>query len=95
MRPRIGASAYAYGGPWHIRNANAYQAMLKAWLSKFKGIATSYLKSYFGWFRALDGSSKDRLKTVSMLALAVELVIFKLLELKKALPQLNPRARKQ
>ena len=60
-------------GPWHIQNANAYHARLKAWLAKFKGVATSYLESYLGWFRALDRASKGRLKTVPMLALAVGL----------------------
>ena len=45
-------------GPWHIQNANAYHARLKAWLAKFKGVATSYLESYLGWFRALDRASK-------------------------------------
>ena len=60
-------------GPWHIQNANAYHGRLKAWLAKFKGVATSYLESYLGWFRARDRASKGRLKTVPMLALAVGL----------------------
>lgn len=60
-------------GPWHIQNANAYHGRLKAWLARFKGVATSYLESYLGWFRALDRASKSRLKTAPMLALAVGL----------------------
>ena len=60
-------------GPWHIQNANAHHGRLKAWLARFKGVATSYLESYLGWFRALDRASKGRLKTAPMLALAVGL----------------------
>ena len=60
-------------GPWHIQNANAYHGRLKAWLARFKGVATSHLESYLGWFRALDRASKSRLKTAPMLALAMGL----------------------
>ncbi len=60
-------------GPWHIQNANAYHGRLKAWLARFKGVATSHLESYLGWFRALNRASKSRLKTAPMLALAVGL----------------------
>ena len=60
-------------GPWHIQNANAYHGRLNAWLVRFKGVATSYLESYVGWFRALDRASKRRLRTAPMLALAVGL----------------------
>ena len=56
--------------PWHIQNANAYHGRLKAWLARFKGVATSHLESYLGWFRALDRASKCRSKTAPMLALA-------------------------
>ena len=59
--------------PWHIQNANAYNGRLKAWLARFKGVATSHLESYLGWFRALDCASKSRLKTALMLALAMGL----------------------
>jgi len=60
-------------GPWHIQNANAYHSRLKSWMARFKGVATSYLENYLGWFRALDRASKTRLKTAPMLALAVGL----------------------
>lgn len=59
--------------PWHIQNANAYHGRLKAWLARFKGVATSHLESYLSWFRALDRASKSRLKTALMLALAMGL----------------------
>ena len=41
-------------GPWHIQNVNAYHGRLKGWMHRFRGVATSYLESYLGWFRALD-----------------------------------------
>ena len=41
-------------GPWHIQNVNAYHGRLKAWIRRFHGVATKYLASYLGWFRALD-----------------------------------------
>jgi transposase-like protein len=44
-------------GPWHIQNANAYHGRLKGWIARFKGVATDYLESYLGWFRALDRAS--------------------------------------
>jgi hypothetical protein len=47
-------------GPWHIQNANAYHGRLKAWLARFKGVATSYLEICLGWFRALDRASLSR-----------------------------------
>ena len=60
-------------GPWHIQNANAFHSRLKSWMARFKGVATSYLENYLGWFRALDRASKNRMKTAPMLALAVGL----------------------
>ena len=60
-------------GPWHIQNANAYHSRLKSWIARFKGVATSYLESYLGWFRALDRASKSRRRSAPMLALAVGL----------------------
>jgi hypothetical protein len=41
-------------GPWHIQNVNANHGRFKGWLSRFHGVATSYLSSYLGWFRAID-----------------------------------------
>jgi transposase-like protein len=60
-------------GPWHIQNANAYHGRLKGWIARFKGVATDYLESYLGWFRALDRANKRRLPVAPMLALAVGL----------------------
>lgn len=41
-------------GAWHVQNVNAYHSRLKSWVRKFCGVATCYLPSYLGWFRALD-----------------------------------------
>ena len=58
-------------GPWHIQNANAYHGRLKGWMHRFKGVATSYLESYLGWFRALDRTSRSRDRAPPMLKLAL------------------------
>ena len=58
-------------GPWHIQNANAYHGRLKGWMHRFKGVATSYLESYLGWFRALDRASRSRDRAAPMLRLAL------------------------
>lgn len=60
-------------GPWHVQNVNAYHGRLKSWMARFRGVATDYLQSYLGWFRALDRESKNRLQAAPMLALAVGL----------------------
>lgn len=60
-------------GPWHIQNANAYHGRLKGWIARFKGVATDYLESYLGWFRALDRASQTRRKSAPLLALALGL----------------------
>jgi len=60
-------------GPWHIQNANAYHGRLKGWMHRFRGVATSYLESYLGWFRALDRASRSRSKGAPMLKLALGL----------------------
>jgi hypothetical protein len=41
-------------GPWHINNGNGYHSRLKGWLRRLYGVASSYLRRYLGWFRALD-----------------------------------------
>ncbi len=58
-------------GAWHIQNVNAYHGRFKEWLRRFKGIATSYLPSYLGWFRALDRNAQTGTKPALLLALAV------------------------
>ena len=58
-------------GPWHIQNVNAYHGRLKAWMHRFHGVATKYLTSYLGWFRALDRFGSKPSPPSSWLALAI------------------------
>lgn len=58
-------------GPWHIQNVNAYHARLKGWMRRFRGVATRYLDSYLGWFRAIERSSASRSQPASWLAMAL------------------------
>lgn len=48
-------------GIYHIQNVNAYTSRLKAWMARFKGVATAYLDTYLGWFRLNEawGSGLD------------------------------------
>ena len=41
-------------GLFHIQNVNAYASRLKAWMARFKGVATAYLDNYLGWRRAIE-----------------------------------------
>ena len=56
-------------GPWHIQNVNAYHSRYKGWMRRFHGVATSYLPSYLGWFRAIDRFRQLPTNPVRMLAL--------------------------
>jgi transposase-like protein len=58
-------------GPWHVQNVNAYHSRLKGWMHRFKGVATRYLDSYLGWFRAIDRSREKPLTPAHWLAMAV------------------------
>jgi transposase-like protein len=66
----ISAGQHAIG-PWHINNVNGYHSRLKTWLRRFNGVASSYLRHYLGWFRALDRFRQPGLKPSALLALAV------------------------
>ena len=57
-------------GPYHVQNVNAYDSRLKEWLRRFHGVATKYLDSYLGWFRAIDRSPGKRLQPASFLTMA-------------------------
>ena len=41
-------------GTYHIQNVNAYTNRLKAWMRRFKGVASAYLESYLGWRRMIE-----------------------------------------
>ena len=58
-------------GAWHIQNVNAYHSRFKGWLQRFRGVATSYLPNYLGWYRALDRNAQTGAQTASLLALAI------------------------
>ncbi len=58
-------------GAWHIQNVNAHHSRVREWMRRLKGVATSYLPNYFGWFRALDRNARSAAKPTSLLTLAV------------------------
>lgn len=58
-------------GAWHIQNVNSYHSRFKGWMARFKGVATSNLPNYLGWFRALDRNVQSGAKAASLLALAI------------------------
>ena len=58
-------------GAWHVQNVNAYHSRLKAWIRKFHGVATRYLKNYLGWFRALERDPTAAPKPAQWLAMAL------------------------
>ena len=60
-------------GPWHIQNVNSHHGRFKQWMARFKGVATSRLENYLGWFSELNCAIKQRSKSVPMLALALGL----------------------
>ena len=41
-------------GIYHVQNVNSYASRLKGWMVRFRGVATKYLDSYLGWYRAND-----------------------------------------
>lgn len=68
----INASAGQHAiGPWHINNVNGYHSRLKNWLRRFNGVASSYLRHYLGWFRALERFRPVTLTPQALLALAI------------------------
>lgn len=66
------AAGIRVDGPWHIQNVNAYHSRLKAWIAKFRGVATCYLPNYLGWFRAIDRTPTSTLKPPQWLAMAID-----------------------
>lgn len=68
----IKAGQRVIAGVYHIQNVNAYDSRLKNWIRRFQGVATKYLDSYLGWFRALDRSASTGLMPASLLALAAQ-----------------------
>ena len=58
-------------GAWHIQNVNSYHGRRKQWMRRFNGVATSYLESYLGWFRALDRTPRTPSQPAQLLNLAI------------------------
>lgn len=58
-------------GAWHIQNVNSYHSRFKTWMRRFNGVATSYLESYLGWFRALDRHAQSGANSASFLKIAL------------------------
>ena len=58
-------------GAWHIQNVNAYHSRLKGWLRRFRGVATSYLHHYLGWFRVFDRCAPAHLPPEQLLCLSL------------------------
>ena len=58
-------------GPWHIQNVNAYHSRLEGWLRRFRGVATSYLHHYLGWFRLVDRCAPAHLPAIQLLNLSL------------------------
>lgn len=68
----VSAGRRVIAGVYHIQNVNAYDSRLKNWIRRFHGIATKYLDSYLGWFRALDRSANAEPQPAWLLELALQ-----------------------
>lgn len=67
----LSAGIRVVAGVYHVQNVNAYDSRLKDWLRRFRGVATKYLDSYLGWFRAIERSSAVGREPAQWLAMAV------------------------
>lgn len=69
----LSAGIRVVAGVYHVQNVNAYDSRLKDWIRRFHGVATRYLDSYLGWFRAIDRTRGAGLNPTSLLASAVRI----------------------
>lgn len=69
----LAAGIRVIAGVYHVQNVNAYDSRLKDWIRRFRGVATRYLDSYLGWFRAIDRTRGTGLNPSAMLASAVRI----------------------
>lgn len=51
----MSAGQYVRDGIYHIQNVNGWTSRLKAWMARFRGIATKNLPTYLGWRRMIEG----------------------------------------
>jgi transposase-like protein len=70
---KLSAGIRVVAGVYHVQNVNAYDSRLKDWIRRFHGVATRYLDSYLGWFRAIDRTRGAGLNPASLLASAVRI----------------------
>jgi transposase-like protein len=61
-------------GPWQFQNVKAYHSRLKDRIRRFRGIATSYLNHYLGWFRSLDRYAPGHINAATLLDLSLRRV---------------------
>jgi hypothetical protein len=45
---------YVKKGIYHVQRVNSYHNRLKAWMERFKGVATKNLNNYLTWHRFLE-----------------------------------------
>lgn len=69
----LSAGIRVVAGVYHVQNVNAYDSRLKDWIRRFHGVATRYLDSYLGWFRAIDRTRGAGLNPASLLASAIRI----------------------
>lgn len=60
-------------GTYHVQNINAYHSRLKAFISRFKGVATKYLNNYLVWNNVIQEGTRSHL---DLLKLCVRSVTF-------------------
>lgn len=66
-------SGIAKLGVYHIQHINAYHSRLKAFIGRFKGVATKYLNNYLVWNNAIMETAMTR---VGILRQALKAVVF-------------------
>jgi transposase-like protein len=54
------AGEYVKDGIYHIQNVNAWTSGLKAWMARFKGVASKNLPAYLGWRRMITADGHAR-----------------------------------
>ena len=51
-------------GTYHIQHVNAYHSRLKAFMLRFKGVATKYLDNYLAWHNLIVERKSDVVKVL-------------------------------
>jgi len=58
---------------YHVQNINSYHSRLKAFMTKFKGVATKYLNNYLVWMNLIQEGKRSK---VELLKLAIKALVF-------------------